>query len=231
MLAYRFLFYTLFIILLALDAFGQNKAESWGIAITPGFSNGKLPSGISVDYPGPPFYVDLVVEESARFNIGCEVFFRKASRLASEFSIGLRTYGYQVNYSYDRELSTANNIYDQRKFTFLQAGYRLGKEFKSKFLAVEPYVGLSLNYAVRYRAIFLNIVNGEERLRDLNVLPTSDRLNGSYEIGISFKKRVNERYTYFLRPSFQQLVKSYEDNQDPPKKLYSFGLGLGILIN
>jgi len=216
-----------------IKTYSQQTNISWGFCLAPGFSNSKLPSGVSVSYPGPPFYVDLVMEEPNQFNFGLEVFLIKKafSKFNSQLAIGFSTYGYRVNYYYDHQQSTANNIYDRRKFAFIEGGYRLGRDFRFNNFYVEPYVGIYLNYAIQYRAIFLNIVNGEERLRDFNMLGSAQRLNASYEVGISLRKKIDEKFTGFVRPSFQQFIREYEDNGGPPKKLYSFAIGLGLIVH
>lgn len=206
--------------------------KKWGVFVAPGLSTGKLPSGTTVSYPGPPFYVDLVITEPMQFSFGINTFIRRAAfkSFINEISLGIQTYNYKINFDYNLELSSANNIYNEKKFAFIEGMIAFGKEFHLGSYQVIPKLGFGVDYLIRYRSIFLNIVNGEEFIRDYNELADANRINLNYKIGFSIEKKINEKIAVFLEPSFRHLVQSYEDNLTDPVKPYSFNMAIGLIL-
>ncbi len=198
-------------------------SNAWGFAFAPGISKSK--PGAGIDYPGPPYYVDLKVSEPFLSCFKGELF-RQAIGAKKWFkcqAIGYSTYNYLINFDYDMSASIADNLSDRYAFQFVYLTHRLGRSFDFHNVKLIPYAGLSFNYLVGAKWI----VTWQPGAKEFDLLNSYDRWNVGWEIGTGIQISLNNKIDLLVRPAYTQLLKAYEPNV---RKLYAFDFGFGLVL-
>jgi|GEM_PF-4630882 len=222
MLVHKRIKFLAIILLLSDICFAQETStKTWGFTLAPGLS--KSYSTAAIGYPDPPFYVDLKVTEPLLFSWRAEIYKQKITekKLAKSWAAGYSLYNYIVKFDYDHSASIANNVSDRYDQQFLYLKYSLGKAFDFRRIRFIPYGGLSFNYLIRAKWTYESIY----RVTEFNQLNSYDRWNIGWEIGIGTQIFVNDKFDLTFRPSYNQLVKTYDRDY---RRLYSFNFGIGL---
>lgn len=207
------------------QSFSQEQ-NTWGFEISPGISNSSLASGTAVMYPDSPYYVNLKIRTPYRFSYRIEATSTRTSKRNWYLSkgLGISSYSYVLHFDYDRQASVANIISDRNDFMFVHGVLRIGKSYQIGQIAISGYGGLTVNYMVKAK----QTVDTRTTKAHYNNLGKFERWAFGWEAGISGLYPLTEKTSVQIRPSVNKILKTYSADS---RRVYSFGLGFGVLVD
>ena len=214
------------IIFLAGSALAQTP--EWGLVVSPAYSQGRLPNGVVVIYPGAPLWAgNLKVEERNVQGFAIEIFREQSTkwnRITVKTGLGYLSCGAYKHFDYDYANSFNNIISVENRFRYITfnalAKYSISVKKASVFASLGPH--------------FVYMIYSRET--SINYVSDTEVSQGSFNF-LSYEKRFNYGPQYTLGGRYQRIsveafYRSYYrvPYHTAARRIINFGLSLSYYL-